>query len=257
MSEVEWISIVDACPKNLSVSERSKWRQVIINLLGNGRLRAQVSSYSLASFHCSFELFCSLTGKCDCSHSIKQAISRISDPGPLLVPTEFWASLHHVDQADWPKKLDADTVVADWVLGDFASVRPEPLIAEEPYMDDYGHYHYPPESECNAWVHWMLDVKLEHAVVSRVNAQFEEAPVKKAARPTKYDWNGALLNLIAVAEIEALAPDPEKPGAQARIESVIADWFASNSDQVPSEAAIRPYASRVLEAIKAQGNKAN
>jgi len=69
-------------------------------------------------------------------------------------------------------------------------------------------------------------------------------------RPPKWDWEGALAHVVAVAN----TPDGLEtgPGAQAAIERLIADWFtrASNDASAPSESEIRKRASRIMKAIK-------
>jgi hypothetical protein len=70
-------------------------------------------------------------------------------------------------------------------------------------------------------------------------------------RPPKYDWEGALAHVVAVAN----TPDGLEtgPGAQAAIERLIADHFAraSNDGSAPCESQIRKRASRVMKAIEA------
>lgn len=68
-------------------------------------------------------------------------------------------------------------------------------------------------------------------------------------RPPKYDWEGALAHVAAVAN----TPDGLKtgPGAQATIERLIADYFmqASDDGSTPCVSEIRKRASRVMWAM--------
>lgn len=70
-------------------------------------------------------------------------------------------------------------------------------------------------------------------------------------RPPKYDWEGALAYVTAVAN----TPDGLEtgPGAQAAIERLMADHFTrtSNDGSGPCESEIRKRASRVMKAIEA------
>lgn len=70
-------------------------------------------------------------------------------------------------------------------------------------------------------------------------------------RPPKYDWEGALAHVTAVAN----TPDGLEtgPGAQAAIERLITDYFArtSNNGTAPCESEIRKRASLVMKAIEA------
>lgn len=66
-------------------------------------------------------------------------------------------------------------------------------------------------------------------------------------RPPKYDWEGALIHIAALANL----PDglPTGPGAQAEIARRIADWFASAAGECPADSEIRRRASRIMQAL--------
>ena len=66
-------------------------------------------------------------------------------------------------------------------------------------------------------------------------------------RPRKWDWDGALAHIVAVAN----TPDglPIGPNAQARIEELIADWFVGQTGGAPSESQIREKASTVVRSV--------
>lgn len=73
---------------------------------------------------------------------------------------------------------------------------------------------------------------------------------RNRGRPPKWDWEGAIAHVVAVAN----TPDGLEtgPGAQAAIERLIAGWFtrASNDASAPSESEIRKRASRIVKAIE-------
>lgn len=80
-----------------------------------------------------------------------------------------------------------------------------------------------------------------------------KATISKGGRPGKWDWEGALIHLIAIAN----RPDglPEGKGAQARIVELMLDWFAANDGDgaTPAESEIKSRARRVVEALTRQG----
>jgi len=73
-------------------------------------------------------------------------------------------------------------------------------------------------------------------------------PSRTAGRPRKWDWDGALAHVVA----EAQAPDglPTGPGAQAKVEGLIAQWFVDETGNAPAISQIRSRASRVMQMIE-------
>ena len=61
---------------------------------------------------------------------------------------------------------------------------------------------------------------------------------RSPGRPGKWDWDGAVAHLLAVAN----APDG-LPEIQAKIEDIVADWFVRMYDDAPTESAIRKHVS--------------
>jgi hypothetical protein len=108
-------------------------------------------------------------------------------------------------------------------------------------------------------------IRTMHAIGIEVEAEFVERLVpnnltfetigSQPSRNTKYDWGAAMSHLIAMAEIDGLVSDPHAHGAQAIVERAMADWFATNANQLPSEAMVRTYAAKVIQAMKAYRTK--
>jgi len=63
-------------------------------------------------------------------------------------------------------------------------------------------------------------------------------------RPRKWDWEGAFARLAVVAQ----HPDglPTGPGAQAKIEKILADWFVSETGDSPASSQIRQRAQKMM-----------
>lgn len=67
-------------------------------------------------------------------------------------------------------------------------------------------------------------------------------------RPPKWDWEGAMAFVVS----QAHHPDglPTGPGAQARIEGLIADWFVSELQDAPSLSQIRQRAAKIMQMLE-------
>jgi hypothetical protein len=90
----------------------------------------------------------------------------------------------------------------------------------------------------------------------RITASFsahQSAPkpaINKGGRPGKWNWEGALIHLIAIANTTDGLPDDEGP--QARIGEIMADWFATNSEDgsTPAESEIKKRARLIVEELR-------
>lgn len=71
---------------------------------------------------------------------------------------------------------------------------------------------------------------------------------KPRGRPPKWDWEGAMAHVIGRAQ----HPDglPTGPGAQAKIEAMIADWFMRETRDTPSSSQVRQRAAKIMEMIE-------
>lgn len=71
-------------------------------------------------------------------------------------------------------------------------------------------------------------------------------------RPPKWDWEGAMAHVISKAQ----HPDglPTGPGAQARIEGIITDWFMSELQDAPASSQVRQRASKIMRKLKTPNN---
>jgi hypothetical protein len=71
---------------------------------------------------------------------------------------------------------------------------------------------------------------------------------KSVGRPPKWDWEGALAHVVSLAQ----HPDglPTGPGAQARIEALISDWFVRQVQEAPSPSQVRQRAAKIIEMIE-------
>lgn len=69
----------------------------------------------------------------------------------------------------------------------------------------------------------------------------------EGGRPQKWDWESALIHVIA--EANTLDGLPIDRGAQAQIEKMISEWFMRKTGNSPADSEIRKRASAVMKAI--------
>lgn len=71
---------------------------------------------------------------------------------------------------------------------------------------------------------------------------------KAVGRPPKWDWEGAMAYVISLAQ----HPDglPTGPGAQAKIEALISDWFVHDVQEAPSSSQVRQRAAKIMQMIE-------
>lgn len=71
---------------------------------------------------------------------------------------------------------------------------------------------------------------------------------KPVGRPPKWDWEGAMAFVISKAQ----HPDglPTGSGAQARIETFIAEWFMQTTGEAPSPSQVRQRAAKIIQMIE-------
>jgi hypothetical protein len=76
----------------------------------------------------------------------------------------------------------------------------------------------------------------------------------RIGRPQKWDWEGAMATLVAAAQ----HPDglPTGPGAQAKIEKLIAEWFIEETGDAPSASQVRQRASTLIRRMTKPESKA-
>jgi hypothetical protein len=95
----------------------------------------------------------------------------------------------------------------------------------------------------------VVELLLPSAQLVLPNSSSSPTPgARYAGRPTKWDWDGAMAHVIAMAN----SPDglPDGHGAQAKIEAMIAQWFVDQTGNSPATSQIRAKASRIMRGIE-------
>jgi len=150
--------------------------------------------------------------------------------GPCDLPKEFWWAEGHA-------ALDQD-----WTSGDFATSGPE--ARRTAWMADG------PVREWRAYgVEWSREDAEDMGAVFLVSPTVVERGIVTQA---KWDWEGANIDLIAIAESENLVDTFKlnERGGQARLEGWFADWFAKrNNGNSPSETERRKRAGLIKRSL--------
>lgn len=71
---------------------------------------------------------------------------------------------------------------------------------------------------------------------------------RSIGRPPKWDWEGSLAFIVSQAQM----PDglPTGPGAQARIEEMMANWFTDKTGDMPAASQIRQRAAAIIRSLE-------
>ena len=156
-----------------------------------------------------------------------------------LAPT-FWESSHAIDGL---KSIDGFVWVqteSDWVEGTFRASQFE----EEPVAGFEG---LSPRIDRIAF-----DVYFELPALEAMSRSIgTTAPSQRitAGRPQKWDWEGALAHLAAIAN----TPDglPSGHGAQSAIAKKMGEWFAAKDGDSPADSELRKRAAMIMASIDA------
>lgn len=136
-----------------------------------------------------------------------------------------------------------EALLANWRSGDFETYVKDPLVQVRwsvigLQFDLRGVQEL--ESECA-----LPPLAAESTAPAPVPSQ------NKSGRPTTYNWEEALIGLIAKAEIDGLNIEPER-GAIAKIAELLRQEFVSMGSNEPSKSELDKRASRILKALYPQ-----
>ena len=247
MSDARWVSIADSRPSDISASDQMLWKALLIERMRTGMMPAIATRWTKRWINDPYGNDTEPTfagNPKDCWDGV--ATMAMYRPSEVKEDEElelnFWIDEMSNVNNNWTKIDWGSFGYANWRSGDFASSR----IWSDPFK----------HQSDSRYVIWAINVKVDCNLMRHFNNNFvQNAEIKSAERLSKYDWIASLQYLIAVAEIDGLVSDPNAHGAQASVEKKLADWFAVNAGKQPSEASIRPYAAKVVQAVRDYGNK--
>ncbi len=158
----------------------------------------------------------------------------IIDFGFLIFMTKFeWQN--SLMECDY---IDDDHLKLDWLFGS------QDFVGSEFPNPDYTVKFSGLKFDANR-----IELLLPAAQLSaRIEKSVGVSIARHVGRPTKWDWDGAMSHVIATAQ----TPDglPTGHGAQAKIETMIADWFEAETGNSPAISQIRAKASRIIAMIE-------
>jgi hypothetical protein len=157
------------------------------------------------------------------------------DPGFIIFATEI----------DWHK----GTLWAEWVPSD--RERWEPLFPSDEFLgSEFDDAEFEVSFRGISFDYHRIEMLLPTVDVQASSAvKFDRSDRGRAiGRPPKWDWEGALAFVVSKAQ----HPDglPVGPGAQARIEEMIAEWFMGQAGEVPAPSQIRQRAAKIFRNLE-------
>lgn len=157
------------------------------------------------------------------------------DPGYFVFATDI----------DWEAgKLRADYIPTDQNVFDMF------FPSEEFLWSEFDDADYSASLEGMAFEKARIEMLLPNHTIAELGPQLKAPAAQRThvGRPRKWDWEGAL----AYVTSQAQTPDglPTGHGAQARIETMIAEWFEAETGGSPATSQIRLRASKVMGMIE-------
>jgi hypothetical protein len=157
------------------------------------------------------------------------------DPGYFLFASDI----------DW----DTGVLKSDWLPTD-PDVIEMFFPTSEFFYSEFEHPSYSVRFEGLAFDRARIEMMLPNFKMGEVGL-IDRTPVggrRHVGRPSTWDWEGALAYVVTQAQ----TPDglPTGHGAQARIETMIAEWFESEVGGSPAVSQIRKRASSVVRALE-------
>lgn len=144
--------------------------------------------------------------------------------------------------------FEAGTLATDYI--DLSGSLGEALFpSEELYGTEFERPEYEAELRALCFVKSQIELLLPTMQMAETSALQPDLLDwrRSTGRPPRWDWEGALAHIVSLAQ----HPDglPTGPGAQARVEEMIAEWFIKEAGECPSESQIRQRASKVMRTI--------
>jgi len=188
------------------------------------------------------ELAEKLVGKSESDSVLDEPILFGGEDGPKILDTGY---ILFASSIDW----DAGTLICDWVP-EQREILELWFPSEELLYSEFERPDYAAEFSGLAFELPRIEMLLPSVDAGKLRTEKRDAGkrIPHIGRPSKWDWEGALAFVIAQAQ----TPDglPTGHGAQARIETMIAEWFERETGGSPSISQIRQRASKIMGLIE-------
>ncbi len=162
-------------------------------------------------------------------------VPQVGDAGYFIIASEL----------DWDKGvLRAEDIPGELMNPNFL------FPNEELYSTDFENAYFDIEFiglsfDLNAIEMLLPTAHLQSSLFAKVDGGGRPRPT---GRPPKWDWEGVLAYVVSQAQ----RPDglPTGPGAQARIEKMMSDWFMREAGDAPATSQIRQRASSISKSLE-------
>lgn len=149
------------------------------------------------------------------------------------------------EEIDW----EAGTLKVDWVPT-HRDTADWMFRSGEFFNSEFDSADYEAEFEGMSFSFASIEMLLPSASLGSVSNGMESAVQNRArvGRPPKWDWEGALSHVVTKAQ----TPDglPTGPGAQARIEEIISEWFIGETGDAPASSQVRERAAKIMRSLE-------
>jgi len=147
---------------------------------------------------------------------------------------------HHADEIDWEEgRIEIQSIFPneadrDYFLSDDLMYGEEKRRGEVQF----------------SWLEFKVSLSglsFESSAIELISGLESPSPEKRAqrvGRPKKWDWEGALISVIGLAnEVDGIG---QERGEQAKIEAEMAKWFLDTTGEQPQTSQLRKYANRIM-----------
>lgn len=149
------------------------------------------------------------------------------------------------EEIDW----EAGTIKVGWVPTD-RDTADWMFPSGEFFVSEFESADYEAEFTGMSFSYASIEMLLPSASLGSISSGMETAVQHRSrvGRPPKWDWEGALSHVVTRAQ----TPDglPTGPGAQARIEEIISEWFIGETGEAPASSQIRERAAKIMRSLE-------
>lgn len=184
----------------------------------------------------------------------EQLMGKLSDERVYDEPVE-WSEIddpRHVDPGFflWSSEVDWEmgTLKVDWLPD--TVLKSDPLFpSEDLFSTGFDHPGFTAEFRGLSFHFSAIDMLLPNHQLRAADAvEADVEPKRSAGRPRTWDWERAMAFIVSQAQ----HPDglPVGPGAQARIEEMMAEWFLTETGNSPAPSQVRQRAAVIIKMLE-------
>jgi hypothetical protein len=165
------------------------------------------------------------------------------------LPQNFWRYPMGIDSHSWTpaqRRKSKWQCRANWRKSEF-----ETFVINPPNEQSQNyvlvHYFAAAVSVDSAFVECLIPKNNSEKKISTPKSGFVQARYK-------YDWLGAFAHVASVLCFDDEITNPEQHGSQAKIERMMAHWFAKQGQEEPSPASLKTHAKIIMGALRSKAS---